>query len=79
MLGFMTAREARAIGFTHHASYYGLPLWLMATGDDGVSIAAKWAPLDYLIPLFTHIEQFIRSVMFPDDEPCFQFVVGEEL
>ena len=41
-------------------------------------MCAKWKPLDYLIPAFCRIEGFMRSVLFPDDEPVFQFKVGSK-
>lgn len=78
MLGYMTVKEAKAAGMTNHGSYYGIPLWIACSGN-GCSVAAKWSPMDNLSPLFAHIEGFIRSVMFPDDEPCFQFKVGSEI
>lgn len=28
MLGWMTEKQAKQNGFTHHGSYYGIPLWM---------------------------------------------------
>jgi hypothetical protein len=39
LLGYMTAAEAKGHGFTHHGSYYGMPLWL-APGAPGIQVAA---------------------------------------
>lgn len=77
MLGYMTARDAKGYGFTHHGAYYGIPLWV---AQEPVFMAAtKWAPLEYLMTLFHYIEGFMRSVLFPDSEPGFMFQVGPEI
>ena len=78
MLGYMTKREALANGFTHHGSYYGIPLWLAPYNPD-FPVAAKWAPLEWLMSAFTFIEQTISSLVFPNDEPAFQFGIGEPI
>jgi hypothetical protein len=83
MLGYMTAKEARSHGFTHHGSYFGIPVWVgnPERADDvgGVMIATKWAPMEYLMTVFHYIEGFMRAVLFPDAEPRFQFQVGPEI
>lgn len=79
-LGIMTKAEAKALGFTHHGSYYGIPLWMGDVHSEGPSVAVMWAPLDFVMDLFMHIEGF----MFPlihgaDAEPMFMFKVAGEL
>jgi hypothetical protein len=75
MLGYMTAKEALASGFTHHGKYFGIPVWVGNPGEE-MLVAAKWAPMEYLMTAFHHIEGFMRSVLFPEDEPMFQFLIG---
>lgn len=85
MLGFRTVEKAKAIGFTHHGSYYGVPIYLGFAGDphadveEGPAIAVKWAPMDLVFDLFAWMEQTVRPMMFPDDEPGFQFKVGDPI
>lgn len=78
LLGYITAANAKRIGFTHSASYYGLPMWIRQHGD-GFTGTAKWRPADRLIPIMIEIEQFMRGILFPGEEPVFQFRIGEAL
>lgn len=75
MLGYMNAKAAIAKGFTHHGKYYGVPVWL-APDDPEFPVIAKWSPLEVAISAAVFIEQTIRPVIFPNDEPCFQFEIG---
>lgn len=71
MLGYITEKQALEIGFTHHGSYYGIPIWI---SDDAYPlVAAKWAPMEYLITAGHYIEGFIQSVFYPNDEQGFIF------
>jgi hypothetical protein len=78
MLGYMTAKEAVANGFTNHGKYYGIPVWI-ADDEEGLMVAAKWAPMEYVMTAAHYVEGFMRSVLFPDDEPAFQFLVGQPI
>ena len=78
MLGYMRKKDALKCGMTHHGSYYGIPVW-MAPDNPDFLCCAKWRPFDYLMNLFCHIEGFMRSILFPDDEPIFQFKVGDKI
>ena len=79
-LGIMTAAEAKAAGFTHHGSYYGIPLWMGDVDSDGPSVAVKWVPLDCVMDLFIHIEGlFFPLVHGADAEPMFMFKITGEL
>lgn len=76
----MTAKQAKGQGFTHHGKYFGIPVWIGGLEDsDGLLVAAKWAPLECLMSLFHGIEGLLRDIFFPDDEPCFQFLMGREI
>jgi len=78
ILGYMTAIKAKENGFTNHGKYFGIPCWLADEGE-GMMVATKWMPLEYVFPIFCHIEGIIRDLFFPDDEPAFQFFVGKEI
>lgn len=80
MLGYMTAAKAKAAGFTHHASYYGIPVWMGDVDSEGPVVAAKWAPLDYLMELFCCVEGLLFQIVHgADAEPCFMFKLGKEI
>ena len=74
MLGYMTERQAKANNFTHHGSYYGIPVWI---GDPHgeFRVATKWAPFEFLMSAAHGIEGFLRAMFFPDSPPAFRFVV----
>ena len=78
MLGYMTAKKAKAEGFSHHGKYYGIPVWIGDVHGDFV-VATKWEPFEPLMTLFTYIEGFLRAIMFPNEEPVFQFQIGKEI
>lgn len=63
MLGYITKKQAKNIGITHHGSYYGIPLWMGAIDGDSPMVFAKFYPFEFfLIPLITFIEQTINSI-----------------
>lgn len=76
--GYLTATEALADGFTHHGKYFGVPLWVGNVDDEGggLLVATKWAPLEYVMTAMHHIEGTLRPLLFPDDPPVFQFLIG---
>jgi len=78
MLGFITKEKAKQHGFTNHGRYFGIPCWLADEGE-GMMVAAKWMPLEYIFSAFMHIEQTIRGMFFPGEDPGFQFDVGREI
>lgn len=77
MLGYMTEKEALLKGFTHHGSYYGISLWVLP--NEAFVVAAKWGPLEYLMPITMAIEQIIVGILYPDQEPSFMFKTGKAI
>lgn len=74
LIGYINAEHAAAKGFTHHGEYFGLPIWMK--GAEAPEIACKWPPLDWLIPVVVWIEGALRSMFFPEQEPCIQILQG---
>lgn len=82
MFGYITESQARAAGFTHHCTYYGIPHWIELTEEtfDCPRIVPKWGPLEwFVLPLLRHSEGFLHSVLWPEEEPGFEFVIGKEI
>jgi hypothetical protein len=77
MLGYMTAAEAKAEGFTHHGKYFGIPVWM--SDDATPMVATKWAPMEYVMSAFHEIEGLLRDVFMSQDEPGFQFWMGRKI
>jgi len=76
MLGYMTAKQAKAFGFTHHGKYFGIPVWI-GDPDGETMVATKWAPLEYAMSVTHYIEGAIHSLR--GTEPSFMFVLGPEI
>jgi hypothetical protein len=75
-LGYSTASEAKGLGCTHHGSYYGIPVWMGDIDSEAPLVFAKWAPLEPLILVFSHIEGLLFPLVHgPDAEPMFMFKV----
>lgn len=79
ILGYMTATEARAEGFTHHGSYYGIPLWIGQVDGEAPLVATKHIAMEPVMSLFHILEGLVRAVCWPDEEPGFLFKVGKEI
>ena len=80
MFGYITERKAVTYGMTHHGTYYWIPIWVAPENPKtGFSLCAKWMPLDYMIPIISSGEMFLRACFFPNDEPCFQFKIGRRI
>lgn len=79
MLGYIGARKAVSLGFTHHGKYFGIPVWLSEDGEGGLMVSPKWAPMEYVMICFHYVEGVMASLLYPDDEPVFRFMVGREI
>lgn len=82
MLGYMTRRQARAEGFTHHVRLFGLiPCYYKGDLDDPNDcpvLATKWEPMEHVARLLAYLWVFVWE-MTQDDEPQFGFRVTGEL
>ena len=79
MLGYMTAKNAKAQGFTHHGSYFGIPIWIGDVESIAPLVAPKWAPMELGMTVAHHIEQILASIFWMGQEPVFRFWVGEPI
>lgn len=70
---YMTERRAAATGYTNHASYYGVPLYVVEHGDE-LKVAAKVGLLDLLLPVISVIEQLVAP-----NALGFMFCIGPPL
>lgn len=77
--GHITKEMAKEIGMTHHASYYGIPIWYAEDAPYGAKIEAKWYPMFFLFIVGIGIESIMRSTLYPGDDPAIQIVVGKEI
>ena len=75
MLGYTTKQQAIELGMTHYGTYYSIPIYLKGVFSGDITVMAKWRPIDCLISVVAQIEMFMRPLVFPDEEPVFQFVV----
>ena len=57
-LGYVTEGEAVTRGFSNHASFLGIPCWIADVETEEPLIWAKWAPMEWLIPIFAAIGAF---------------------
>ncbi|KEQ11251.1 hypothetical protein GZ77_26165 [Endozoicomonas montiporae] len=79
MLGYVSVKEAKKYGCTHHGSYYGIPVWLDILDQGSLVMMAKWSPMDYAIDCVSVLEGIIRPLRFPDEPNCFQVKVLREI
>jgi hypothetical protein len=77
MLGYMKAAQAKDYGFSHHGSYYGIPIWISDPGSDAPMVATKWAPTELLMSVLHHVERICHAMR--GTEPTFMFSVGREI
>lgn len=76
MLGWVSEEQAAKEGFDYHASYYGIPIYWR---NEDNAVWCKHPILDPIMDVFTSIEQFMRPILFPMDEVCFQFRLVKEI
>ena len=77
LIGYMTAKQAIADGFTHHGAMYGFPCWVGDPDGGAPMVATKWAPVEWLIDLGHWINGFICTMR--GDEMLFAIQVGPEI
>ena len=76
ILMYMTSKEAKENGFTHHGSYYGIPCWIGGVDGD-FQVATKWAPLEIVMTAFHYIEGFMNDML--GNTPSFMFKLYGEI
>lgn len=71
-IGYITKKKALALGFTHHGSYWGIPVY-MDNDEYCPLICAKWIPLYCIFPLVETIEYILFFIVFQHEETYFRF------
>jgi hypothetical protein len=66
MFHFTGAEEAKQIGFTNHASYYFIPMWVEAEDEDIVMWDVKWYPMEFPFYVILTIEAIILMLFFQE-------------
>lgn len=80
MIGYTSAKMAKALGCTHHGSYYGIPIWLGDLDSEAPLAFAKWEPLELLIELASYIEALLFPIAHgPEARPMFRLKVKDEI
>jgi len=82
LVGYITPDKAIEFGFTNHGKYFGIPCWLAEETDgaySGMMVAAKRVPMEYVFSLAIHVEQLLRDMFYPEEDPGFQFEIGPEI
>lgn len=80
MIDYLSKEEAKEFGYTHSASYYGIPVYIMIVeGMDAPVVEVKYSYTSRLIIPITHIEAFCKKYLFPFSEKSFCFKIKEEL
>ncbi len=79
MLGYTTNSEAIKNGFTHNASYYGIPCYIGDLDAIGPVMECKISWLNWTIDVASYIEGFIHSVMYPDEDCYFAIKITSPL
>lgn len=78
MLGYITEKQAKKLGATHHGSYYGIPIWMGDVNGECPLVLAKFYPFElFLIPIMTFIEQAINDLR--GNENMYMFKVLKEI
>jgi hypothetical protein len=78
MLGYMTKKKALQLGFTHHGSYFGVPIYI-GDPDGKFMVTTKHWALDPLFDLMSAMEGWLRPIIYPDSPDTFQFKLGAEI
>jgi hypothetical protein len=73
----MTKKQALKNGFTHHGRYFGIPIYI--TDEECPMVCATWAPCEFLIDIAHIIEGILHSIFWPNEQPCFQFLVCDKI
>lgn len=72
LLGFMTEQKAKELGFPHHGSYFGVPIYISDPYGECM-VTAKHPLLDPLFDLMGVLEGIFRPLVHPENPDVFQF------
>jgi len=75
MIGYTTEKQAKINGFTHHGSYYGIPIWINAESEMP-EVMAKFLPFELFFFIFSQIELLLIRLTNMDG---FMFKIGKPI
>jgi hypothetical protein len=76
MLGYITEKEAKALGFKYSGSYFKIPLWLGFKNGEYV-VATKFYPMEFVMTLIHILEGLYYTIKNEDYD--FKFTIKEEI
>lgn len=85
MFGWRPVEHAKILGFTHHGSYYGIPVYLGFKREEahfkkyGPMVAVKWPPSKFLFTLMVEVEALIALFSDKENPPYTKLKVGDPL
>ena len=74
---YITPDRAVEMGFTNHGRYFFLPIWI--TDESCPLVTPKCPFLEPVMIAIHYIEGFVGTVLYPLDEPYFQFLIGARI
>lgn len=79
LFGYTTEKEAAEEGFTHHGSYYGIPLWMTEPKHDldAPMVETKFTWMEPLMDVAHFIEGFLSYVS--GREHLFMFLLKKRI
>ena len=75
-LGYVTAKKAVELGFTHDGDYYGIPCWI-GDVDGDFHVMTKWYPMELIMTMANYIEQLSNDML--QNQPSFKFRLHGEI
>lgn len=77
MIKRITKKEALDHGFTHHGSYFGIPMWM--TDSESPLVTVKFSCMNVVFDMADQIEGFLFGVFWPNDIRVTTFKIGREI
>lgn len=73
----ITKEQALEIGFTHHGSYFGIPLWM--TDSEQPFITVKFSCMNSTFDMANQIEGFLFHLFWPEEVRVTTFKIGRKI
>ena len=73
--GYINAAQALELGFTHHGSCFGIPVWMTVDVEGGPMVATKLELMERVMTFVLWISVEIQLIAKPYEDPQFAFVI----